>query len=232
MGQRKALREIESVGRMFNDEVLSGNEKLSGVSVRSRASSMLPSVASADEMEVEEIYNPLLVNGTKTHVKSGVYVHIEIRHVPAHVAESIQSSLQRGVSMFSLLPDENKLSVLHFNVQLIDGQNPIKSKEPMLFQVGFRTFAAKPIFSEANLNCDKHKMERFLQPGKYIVASIFAPITYLPCPMLMFSNKGQQPELVGTGSLFSIDPDRIILKKVFVRLCFVLHNYVCYSHTL
>ena len=28
-------------------------------------------------------------------------------------------------------------------------------------QIGFRTFPARPIFSEANLNCEKHKFERF-----------------------------------------------------------------------
>jgi hypothetical protein len=28
--------------------------------------------------------------------------------------------------------------------------------------VGFRSFFAKPVYSESNLNCDKHKFERFL----------------------------------------------------------------------
>ncbi len=48
------------------------------------------------------------------------------------------------------------------------------------------------------------------------MASCFGPITYSPCPLLLFrlSPATQQFELVATGSLSSVDPDRIMLKKV------------------
>lgn len=48
-----------------------------------------------------------------------------------------------------------------------DEAGTIKSKEPLMFQVGFRRFIAKPVFSEANLNCDKHKFERYLQVNSF-----------------------------------------------------------------
>jgi pre-rRNA-processing protein TSR1 len=93
-------------------------------------------------------------------------------------------------------------------------------------------FATKPVFSEANLHLDKHKMERFLQMGAFNMLSSYGPITYLPCPVLVFREEGggeaDAPDtftelsrihkaklrLVATGTLSSVDPDRIVLKKV------------------
>ena len=60
----------------------------------------------------------------------------------------------------------------------------IKSKEELVFQVGFRTFKARPVFSEANLNSDKHKFERFWRIGGFSVASMYAPISFMPTPCL------------------------------------------------
>jgi hypothetical protein len=37
-----------------------------------------------------------------------------------------------------------------------------------LRQTAFREFRGKPIYSEANLNCDKHKMERFFKVPTYL----------------------------------------------------------------
>ena len=213
MAQRKAVHDIETIERMFNNELLKGHSKLSSVSVRSRASSFAAMSTSSDGMEVVEHHNPLLVAGSTTHVKSGTFVEIDIRSIPVMIAQSLIDCSPLCKSMFSLLSNENKLSVLHFNLQLLEGKAAIRGKESLLFQVGFRTFLTKPIFSEANLNCDKHKMERFLQPNRFAVASIYAPITYLPSPLLVFRNDGNR-ELVAFGSLMSIDPDRIILKKV------------------
>jgi pre-rRNA-processing protein TSR1 len=102
-------------------------------------------------------------------------------------------------------------------------------------QLGFRMFATKPVFSEANLHLDKHKMERFLQMGAFNMLSAYGPITYLPCPVLVFREEhpagGGEADapgtftqlhhihkaklrLVATGTLSSVDPDRIVLKKV------------------
>ena len=73
---------------------------------------------------------------------------------------------------------------------------------------------------------------RFLlrQSDRFSVASIYAPITFHPSPVLVFKRtplpvpKGggllsslkqeYKMTLVGTGSLGGVDPDRIILKKV------------------
>eukprot|EP01035_Chromulina_nebulosa_P053629 gene53629-73344_t len=53
--------------------------------------------------------------------------------------------------------------------------------------MGFRSFLTRPIFSEANLNCDKHKFSRFLQHDTFSVGSCFGPMTLTPCPVLLFA---------------------------------------------
>lgn len=44
-------------------------------------------------------------------------------------------------------------------------EGPLPSKEQLVFSTGFRSFEARPVFSENNLNSDKHKFQRFLHPG-------------------------------------------------------------------
>lgn len=118
-----------------------------------------------------------------------------------------------------------------------------------VLQLGFRMFATKAIFSEANLHLDKHKMERFLQMGSFNMVSSYGPITYLPCPVLIFKEEGAGGDaddgaegfteltrihkaklrLVATGTLSSVDPDRIVLKKVCIYI--VIDNFVLFRLT-
>lgn len=59
------------------------------------------------------------------------------------------------------------------------------------------------------------KFERFFRPRQTLVATCFGPISYPPGHVLAFKQfpDGRQ-ELVATGSLLSVNPDRIILKRV------------------
>ncbi|ONM24691.1 P-loop containing nucleoside triphosphate hydrolase superfamily protein [Zea mays] len=92
---------------------------------------------------------------------------------------------------------------------------PIKSKEPLIFNVGFRQFTVRPLFSSDNINCNKHKMERFLHHGWFSVASVYASISFLPLPLIVLKNRdGEQSTIAAVGSLKSVDPNRIILKKI------------------
>jgi len=76
---------------------------------------------------------------------------------------------------------------------------------------------AKPIYSESNINSDKHKLERFFKSDKFTVASVYGPVTFLPCPLLMFKKLDSgRLVLAATGALHSVDPDRIILKKIIL----------------
>lgn len=61
-------------------------------------------------------------------------------------------------------------------------------------------------------------MERFLHAGHFSLASIYAPITFPPLPLIVLKSAeaGAAPTLAAVGSLRSIDPDRIILKKIIL----------------
>ncbi len=115
-----------------------------------------------DETEVAtEDGQQFTVNGTEDFIRAGQYVHFQLEDVPAEVVGRLQ---QFGyLALFGMHQHENKLSVLHFSVtRCPENEELIRSKDPLLFQAGFRSFMTKPVFSESNLNCDKHKFERFL----------------------------------------------------------------------
>ena len=60
--------------------------------------------------------------------------------------------------MYGLLPHEQKISVMHFVIKRNHGNNePIKSKDRMIFHVGYRRFAACPVYSQ-HTNAAKHKV--------------------------------------------------------------------------
>ncbi|EFN66374.1 Pre-rRNA-processing protein TSR1-like protein [Camponotus floridanus] len=114
-----------------------------------------------------------------------------------------------------LLPYEHKMSLL--NVVLKHSNNytlPIKSKERLVFQCGFRRFTACPIFSQ-HTNGNKHKYERYFHPDNTVVASMYAPVTFSPCPVLCYiENQSGELKLIATGNVLSCNPNRIVLKRV------------------
>lgn len=143
----------------------------------------------------------------------GWYVTLHIVDVPVSVMESVQSG--RPLTLVSLLPHEQKMSVMHLLVRRHPSNTePIKSKEELVFHCGFRRFRASPIFSQ-HTSADKHKMERFLGPDAPTVVSVYAPITFNPAGVLLFKQRidGIQ-DLVATGSLLSCDPQRVVLKRI------------------
>lgn len=158
-----------------------------------------------------------VVPGTNnTYVCSDQYVYITIGSLSPEVITRLQNV--GYLTMFSILQHENKLSVVNYTVTRCSSYaDPIKSKDTMIMHTGFRSFSAKPIYSESNINSDKHKLERFFKSDKFTVASVYGPVTFLPCPLLMFKKLDSgRLVLVATGSLHSVDPDRIILKKIIL----------------
>jgi hypothetical protein len=62
-------------------------------------------------------------------------------------------------------------------------------------------------------NGDKHKYERYWQDN-LIVMTVFAPIMFAPANVLVFREMSSgRHNLIGTGSLLSVDPDRLIIKR-------------------
>ncbi|KAB2096428.1 hypothetical protein ES319_A01G107700v1 [Gossypium barbadense] len=150
----------------------------------------------------------------------GSFARFYIKEVPFHVASKLcAASRTAPIVLCGLLQHESKMSVLHFSIKKHDSYDaPIKSKEELIFHVGFRQFVARPIFSTDNINSDKHKMERFLHAGRFSIASIYAPISFPPLPLIALKGAAGAgtPAVAAVGSLRSIDSDRIILKKIIL----------------
>ncbi|KAK1392977.1 Bms1-type G domain-containing protein [Heracleum sosnowskyi] len=147
------------------------------------------------------------------------YVRLHIKEVPFSVASRLlERSKISPVIACGLLQHESKISVLHFSVKKHETYSaPIKAKEELIFHVGFRQFVTRPIFSSDSINSDKSKMERFLHAGRFSIASIYAPISFPPLPLVVLKGGDMAaPAVAAVGSLRSIDPDRIILKKIIL----------------
>jgi pre-rRNA-processing protein TSR1 len=158
-------------------------------------------------------------------VPSGAYVTLTLEKVARDAFDSVSGT---GVlSAVTLLPHENKVSALHMGLSQAsnceqDPDLPVKSKDILTFRCGWRTWKARPVFSQNNLNSDKHKFERFLpQDGAFFAASIFGPVTYTPCPVLVFRERSRGVnsicrELLAVGSMIGADADRIVVKRIIL----------------
>lgn len=119
--------------------------------------------------------------------------------------------------MYGLLKHENKMSIMNLKLKRVNMDAyslPIKSKEPLIFHVGARRFEASAVFSQHTTG-DKHKFERFMPSDSTFVATLIAPITFANASALVYKKLDDGKEvLVGVGSLLSMDPHRIVLKRI------------------
>jgi 40S ribosome biogenesis protein Tsr1 and BMS1 C-terminal len=95
----------------------------------------------------------LLSARTKTF--KGQYVTIDIEYSTEHASAAMQKLKSTGsLAVFSLLKHENKLSIMHCNVQrneMAGDTSIIKSKEELYFQVLTSAFSDCIIFSPSFL---------------------------------------------------------------------------------
>lgn len=157
-------------------------------------------------------------------IPSGSYITLTLQDI----AEGSANILSRDsiLTAVSLLPHENKVSVLHMGLSQSSGCDlggkPVKSKDELIFRCGWRTWKARPVFSQNNLNSDKHKFERYMpENGAFFAASIFGPVSYTPCPVMVFrENRAhsmgiqKEKELIAVGSMIGADADRIVVKRI------------------
>lgn len=150
---------------------------------------------------------------------SGSYVTLCLENVSSKIITRI--SKNGVIAAVGLLPHENKVAVINMGLSQSNGCNqlediPIKSKDILTFRCGWRTWKGRPVFSQNNLNSDKHKFERFLpRDGAFFAASVFGPVTYAPCPVLVFREQTDRNiEFVSHGSILTADADRIVVKRI------------------
>lgn len=87
----------------------------------------------------------------------GGYVRLRLLQVPSHLWLSRDPAAP--LVLFGLLAHEQKMSVLNMVLQrhAAGHQRPIRARQRLIFHLGFRRFAAAPIFSQ-HTNGDKHKV--------------------------------------------------------------------------
>jgi pre-rRNA-processing protein TSR1 len=149
-------------------------------------------------------------------VMPGMYISIFLSNVSQHDWNNYLTNNENGkLILYGLLDHENKMTVVNVVLKRSpDSTIPIKTKERLLIQCGYRRFYVNPIFSQ-HTNGNKFKFERFFQPGSTVVASFFAPIQFPPAPVLcMRENPNGSISMIASGSLLSCTPDRIVLKRV------------------
>ena len=156
----------------------------------------------------------------------GAYVTIFVSGVGSHLVSTQSTS---NLILTSLLPHEHRMSVLNMVVRksALAREGPVKSKARLVFQCGWRRFAACPTFSQ-HTHGNKHKYERWFREGQ-IVMTTFAPICFPPASVLVFQElpDGRQ-SLLATGSLLSADPNRVVVKRtVLSGHAFHINKRVC-----
>jgi len=147
---------------------------------------------------------------------AALYCTLYLKGVPPTVMET----QARGVPfvLSSLLQAEQKVSVVQGTVsRMKEYQEVIKSKQELWLHCGFRRFMSKPVFSEIPKKastCKKFKFMRFLQTEEPAALSMYAPVMFPPCRLLMFVNGEKGAELAGTGSITGADPKQLVIKRV------------------
>lgn len=164
-------------------------------------------------------------------VAPGRKVTLFVSDVPAETyrlyCQSMETKTIKPFIVFGLLPHEQKMSILNFSVtrpRHEENENiVIKSKDKLLVSCGFRRYVNAPIYSQAT-NGSLHKFERFFPNGQTVIGTVYAPVSYQPCPVLLFNLVKKQenapdeqpsyPQLVATGSVQSMDPTRMLIKRI------------------
>jgi pre-rRNA-processing protein TSR1 len=160
----------------------------------------------------------------------GSYVTLHVANVSTAVAQRVAENAKRGAPLLAsgLFAFEHKVTVMQYRLRRHpEYQDPIKGKEQMVFHVGMRRFPARPIYSDDAKHNGKHMCEKFLQLGRFAAASIYAPVSFPPAPVLAFkpTEDGRahplplmmdSGTLVATGTTLHADPFRLNIKRIIL----------------
>lgn len=108
-------------------------------------------------------------------VQPGWYITVYVDKVPLSQWKSWQSIQDKNpvLIVYGLLPHENQMSVLNAVLKRAPGSEiPIKSKERLIFQCGYRRFIVNPIFSQ-HTNSDRHKVSANFLTSMHVTLYFF-----------------------------------------------------------
>jgi pre-rRNA-processing protein TSR1 len=154
-----------------------------------------------------------------TNVVAGDYVRIFVKFDNESFVKLNDPKLKPFI-VYGLLPNENKLSVCNFSVQTWESyEEPIKSKESMIVQYGFRRYAINPLFSQQTRNANNvAKFQRFLHKGQVALATAIVPTSFTNSPALFFKTDehGMNMQILCQGTFENTDFSRILAKRVVI----------------
>ncbi|KAJ1977260.1 ribosome biogenesis protein tsr1 [Dimargaris xerosporica] len=147
----------------------------------------------------------------------GTYITIVLTQVPVETMRhgwDLTTSLR---TIYGLLPHERKTSVLNFTMtRTADFTEPIRSKDRLLLQHGFRRLWVNPIFSQHIRNSkgtnNASKFERFMQlGGDACVATVYGPIQFGPAHAQLF-----HPSFTATHA--RLEPEAAVFERTRVPM--------------
>ncbi|KAL9113285.1 MAG: hypothetical protein Q9227_002620 [Pyrenula ochraceoflavens] len=153
-------------------------------------------------------------------VAPGTRVEVTLAKVPLALQQT-----RTPTSLFSLLRHEHKSTVVNLNIVLNSSvEEPLKSKEELIIQIGPRRFTIEPLYSTAGTTPnDVHKFHRFLHPGDSAIATYIGPLTWGSNPALVFkrvgnlSNTGHTSlRLIGSATTIAPSQSRVIAKRIIL----------------
>ena len=168
-----------------------------------------------------KIYRNQLLKKYKsmTSVVAGDKVRFSIKFTPEQFSKLVDPKLKPFI-VYAILPNENKLSVCNFSIQTWESYDePIKSKESMVVQYGFRRYAINPLFSQQTRNSNNvAKFQRFLHKGQVALATAIVPTLFTNTPALFFKTNpdGSNMQILCQGTFENTDFSRILAKRVVI----------------
>jgi pre-rRNA-processing protein TSR1 len=164
----------------------------------------------------------MAVHGRPINGERCTPITLTIANVSAEAADMMMNGRAFAL-VWGLYRHERKVTVMHSLVKRhSEFELPIKAKDPMHIQVGFRRFTSAPIFSKVVPGTDKTLVERFLPcDEKFYLATFYGRVTLPPSSVLMFpahilgTYKSAFPfnPLACSGTLQSCNPNKVVLKR-------------------
>jgi pre-rRNA-processing protein TSR1 len=154
-------------------------------------------------------------------VEEGAYVTLYIKDVDNTNGHLYHP--ERPFIVFGLLPHENKVTLLNFAInKYTEYTEPVRSKEPLILQFGFRRFRIQPIFSEHHhkgKTNNVYKFQRYFENHSSAVMSLYGPVTFTTAPVVVFKENPDNlthPSVVAMGSFLDHDTTRIVAKRIII----------------
>lgn len=164
----------------------------------------------------------------------GSRVRIHLRDVPVNKTRTSAEAKTGLLSAFGLLQHEHKKTVMNVSISLpatspfSDGVGPepgtpeasfydddgvpvpIKAKTPLVLQCGPRRLRICPVFSQlGKTRNDVHKFERYLHPGRTVVASFIGPLVWGSVPCVVFRDTGSAVTPLSSTTQPSVSPSSL-----------------------